>query len=228
MDSKEVDKALRRVVRPMLKLAGFSTHRGRTSWRPFDHGLHVVNFQSFNSHLAAGLGCTTFSFSANLGVYYSCIADTPWAQTGAHAWPKEYECQARRSVKKRIRQPELSRPDVWFISEDGDNLEIVVEDARLQIESKGLPWFQEFSDIPTALDAFQFRKETFYKRSISIELLEGSQGSLNRAEIISALALSIGNSSLAKSAWQVVIDNPFYACHPDILETAHNRIAALS
>lgn len=228
MNSKEVDKALRRVVRPMLKSVGFSTHRGRTSWRSFEHGCHVVNFQSFNSYLADGLECTTFSFAVNLGVYYSCIADTPWSKTDSKVVPKEYECQARRCLKKRSRQPELPRPNIWFVREDGSNLEDVVEDARKQIESKAPPWFQEFSDPHMALDAFQHRKDTFYKRSIAIELLGGGLGSLSRAEIVSALALSLDNSKLAKSAWQVVIDNPFYARFPDMLELAQSRIAALS
>lgn len=109
----------------------------RTPWCVLDETKWVVNFQSFNSYLAGGVGCTTYSFSIRLGVYFDFHRPSPDYPT--IEWPKEYEATLRFTANKRLAQP-LFRPfgqgpardrrDVFFVVEDGSNLEEVVDDAR--------------------------------------------------------------------------------------------------
>jgi len=56
MDSKEVNKQIRAVIRPVLKAQGFARFTARDSWRFHDDRIDVVNFQSFNSYLAGTIG----------------------------------------------------------------------------------------------------------------------------------------------------------------------------
>ena len=52
MDSREVNRVLKRVVWDELKGHGFVERTGRTAWRRRERTIDVVNFQSFNAYLA--------------------------------------------------------------------------------------------------------------------------------------------------------------------------------
>lgn len=145
MDSKVITRELRAVVRPMLEDAGFTVFRGRDAWRPLGDQTWVVNFQSFNAHVAEGVGCTTYSFCVRLGLHLADDVRSPRAVDVA--FPKEYESSFRFTGLKRLRQPYFhpwgqakatDRRDVWFVREDGSNLAEVVGDARDVIAASGL------------------------------------------------------------------------------------------
>jgi hypothetical protein len=69
MDSKSVNKEIRQTIWPLLREAGFWRFSSRSAWRHAESRVEVLNFQSFNSYNAGVLGCTTYSFSVNLGVF---------------------------------------------------------------------------------------------------------------------------------------------------------------
>jgi hypothetical protein len=56
MDSKIVSRELWKVVRPLLRDAGWTSFSSRTARRFTQSRIDVVNFQSFNSHLAYARG----------------------------------------------------------------------------------------------------------------------------------------------------------------------------
>jgi len=145
MDSRIVSRELRAVVRPVLKDAGFTVFRGRDAWRSLGDQTWVVDFQSFNSHVAAGVGCTTYSFCVRLGMHLSGDERAPGRADAV--LPKEYESSFRFTGLKRLSQPwfhpwddprPTDRRDVWFVHEDGSNLAEVVRDARDVIATSGL------------------------------------------------------------------------------------------
>lgn len=70
MDSKIVNKEIKKTIKPFLQAVGFTKFSERNAWRYRDEFIEVINFQSFNSYLADGVGCTTYSFAINLGVYF--------------------------------------------------------------------------------------------------------------------------------------------------------------
>lgn len=153
MDSKDVNKQLRTRIRPLLKAAGFTKFTDRNSWLLREESKWIVNFQSFNSYLADGVGCTTFSFGINLGVYFDFHRPSPDAPVVQ--WPKEYEATLRFNALKRLGQPLFNpygrhpgrdRRDVFFVLEDGSNLDEVIDDARGVIEDHGLPTLRLYDD----------------------------------------------------------------------------------
>lgn len=111
MDSRDVTKEIRRVVWPELRRQGFDAFTGRTAWRYVDDSVDVVMFQSFSASLADAVGCTTFSFSVNLGVWVPHDAWEglePARDAAGRLRPAEYQCEPhRRGLSKSLAQP-------WF------------------------------------------------------------------------------------------------------------------
>lgn len=108
VDARDVTRAIRRQVWPVLRTAGFDSFSGRTAWRYVDAAVDVVNFQSFSASIADAVGCTPFSFSVNLGLWLpgdSAPRLKPDAQ--GRPRPQEWQCGHRRRLEKLIPQP-------WF------------------------------------------------------------------------------------------------------------------
>jgi hypothetical protein len=110
MDNRKVTREIRRVVWPALREVGFESFTGRTAWRYTGDDVDVVNFQSYGGMVADSVGCTSFSFQVNLGLWRAVDAFGSPRELDAHGRPrpKEYECEPHRSVLKKS----LSQP--WF------------------------------------------------------------------------------------------------------------------
>jgi hypothetical protein len=111
VDARDVTRELRRVVWPVLREHDFTAFAGRTAWRYVNDAVDVVNFQSFSASIADAVGCTTFSFSVNLGVWLPADAHRelePARDAKGRPRPTEYQCVPhRRRLEKSLAQP-------WF------------------------------------------------------------------------------------------------------------------
>jgi hypothetical protein len=94
-------------------------------------------------------GCTTFSLSLNLGVFFDELAGEVSTRPTK---PKDYECHFRSKLRKRITQANYARNDIWYVEPDGSNLLDVLSDARSVLMSEGMEWFYRISDLDSALD----------------------------------------------------------------------------
>lgn len=152
MDSSVVNKDIKKAIWPQLRDVGFSQFTARTAWRYGSGKIDVVNFQSFNSYLASGIGCTTYSFAVNLGCSFDAIPrlKTVELKNGCFR-PKEWECHFRVHLLKTISQPALERANIWYVDPSGQNLTSVTEDASNAIQKTGLPWFDRFRDAKEVL-----------------------------------------------------------------------------
>ncbi|WP_203813578.1 hypothetical protein, partial [Paractinoplanes tereljensis] len=118
MDSKRVDQAVREHVRPLLRAAGFHSFIGRRAWRRHDNGIDHFVVGSMSRYVADGVGCTTYSFGVEVGVFSPCAEDLVTVK------PKEYQCTFRFVLGKSLRQPFFrpygkegpDRPDVWYVA----------------------------------------------------------------------------------------------------------------
>jgi hypothetical protein len=147
VDGRAVDTAVREIVRPSLKNAGFTKFTGRKAWRFQPATIELVTFRSFTSHIAAGVGCTTFSFAVTAGVWYRCL-------DGDLVKPEDYDLTFSFELGKTLRQPWFSyegsakswdRPDVWYLLPDGSNLVESVRDAAAVLVASGLPLLDRFA-----------------------------------------------------------------------------------
>jgi hypothetical protein len=147
VDGRAVDGAVREIVRPCLKNAGFTKFTGRKAWRFQPATIELITFRSFTSYIAAGVGCTTFSFAVTAGVWYRCL-DMDLVK------PEDYDLTFSFQLGKTLRQPWFSyegsakrwdRPDVWYLLPDGSNLVESVRDAAAVLVASGLPLLDRFA-----------------------------------------------------------------------------------
>lgn len=75
MDSKVINKVINKNIWSFLKEQGFIMFTPRSAWRFNQDTIEIIDFQSFNSCLAEVLGCTTYSFTVNLAIYFTKIPD---------------------------------------------------------------------------------------------------------------------------------------------------------
>jgi hypothetical protein len=160
VDSKVVSRELWRVVRSPLKEAGWNSFTSRTARRFSDSTVDVINFQSFNSYLAAAIGSTTYSFSVRLGCFLCVVPDSIVKIKNGIPMPEEYHCHLRRTLLKKFHQPECPRADVFYIDPSGKYLQLVVEAVRQGIVEEGFDWFRRFSDMREVLRTLLADDET--------------------------------------------------------------------
>ena len=95
MDGKVVGRAIRENVHPLLKEAGFTAFTGRRAWRETPHTIDHVTLRSYNAYNAGVFGCTTYSFTVEVGVFYRCFAP-------ALDRPRDYDCTSAHSCRSRL------------------------------------------------------------------------------------------------------------------------------
>lgn len=208
----------------MLGESDFTRFNQRNAWRANIRAIEVVNFQSFNSHKAASLRCTSYSFALNLGVYYLDVHEVPWRDELPTAWqirperPEEPRSHARLHPTKAIVQSEYPRPNIWSIKDDGSNVSEAVGDAARVIGSVGLPWLAKFREPATALQEFLLPHSLDRKKFVA------AFGTLAAARTGSAIAIAERDFATAIRLWQAVLDKPNYAKMTDVVAEAAKRI----
>lgn len=160
MDSRVVSRELWKVVRPVLKDAGWTSFSSRTARRSSNPRIDVINFQSFNSYLASAIGSTTYSFSVRRGRFFSAIPHSGIKVKDGLLMPEEYQCHLRYTTHKKFPQPECARTDMFYVDPEGKYLPTVVEAVRQGIATEGLSWFQRFSDMQEVLRTLMEDDET--------------------------------------------------------------------
>jgi hypothetical protein len=195
VDGRVVGAAIRQRARPILHEAGFSEFTGRKAWRQSEHTIDHVTFRSFNSHIAAGVGCTTFSFSIEVGVCFRCL-DHELTR------PQDYDLTFRAVLGKNLRQPVFhpygrdeasDRPDVWYVAPDGQDLDRVVDDGVTVLKGQGLPFIIRYADPAQAFGSLLSERGTAAGFSRPGVMMPGNPGSPRWHQV----ALAVGHLILA-------------------------------
>ena len=145
MDSKVVDKALRKTIRPVLKQAGFSRFTARVAWRHGTDAIDVIELRSVGAHDADRLETSSFSFSASLGKFPLYVPPTwpPKVKDGLQQ-PTEPECIFRGAIMPTVSPCRKDRR-VWSVDGDGRNLLWCVRDLEAQLPA-AMRWFDRLND----------------------------------------------------------------------------------
>jgi hypothetical protein len=149
MDSKVINKLIRSEVWPLLRDQGFSKFESRTALRYRGPFINVVSFQSFNAYLAEGIGCTTFSFALNLGVYVIGSAHERFIKRdkGGLLLPREYHCPFRVHLNKRTPVDGFARGDIFYIDPAGYSTAACFREARHLLTEVAPRWFEPLNDL---------------------------------------------------------------------------------
>ena len=216
VDSKVVNAAIRSEIRPVLRDQGFSRFTARTAWRFSVGRVEVVNFQSFNSYNASVIGCTTHSFSVNLGSYLTTVPDF-WRQVKRHGTlllPQEYQCHLRSHLFRSLHQPELPRRDIWYIGSQGQYLSEAVQDVKGAILSRGVAWFHHLRDDAEVLRILKGHAESDDLWGF------GNNPSPMRSLLSGYVGLSVGEHDFAKASLRAAAESPSFSSVRKELEAA--------
>jgi hypothetical protein len=147
VDGKGVGRAIREGVRPLLKEAGFTSFTDRKAWRETEYTIDHVTLRSYSAYNAGVLGCTSYSFTVEVGVFYRTF-DTELVR------PQDFHCTFRAILGKTTRQPFFvtewgpaqDRPEVLYVLPDGTNLSEVIDESRSLLRAQGLPFMDHYND----------------------------------------------------------------------------------
>ena len=249
MDSKAVDRTLREELWPQLKAVGFSRRTGRTAWRDQGPAVQCVSVGSFNAHHADVMGATTYSIAVSLGVFFVEIASRSLMGRFVRdpQRPKEHQCQMRRVLTKGFTQPiDHRRPifgldpraptlgqwqdrsDVWLILPDGSNVTTCVRDAVEQVMAQGIPWLDRLSDPTEAIRCLMEEPNVYGDRGVLLEAYGGAIGSPSRLQQAGALAAATGDVELLRQLVDQMSEQPYWAEHPQELDTLRAELVAAS
>lgn len=162
IDGRTVGKALADRTRVFLRAQGFQKFQGRHAWRLSEFTTDLISFPSMSAYIAEGVGCTTFSFGCNLGVLYRDPSGSD------PEWPRDWHLTIRGAVGKSIaqrmfhpwgRDEPTDRPDIWYVAENGRNLDEVVEDAFVSLRDRGLAFIDRARNTDSAIQMLESEEE---------------------------------------------------------------------
>jgi hypothetical protein len=222
MDSHLVNKEIRRIVWPYLQDAGFTRRTSRSAWRYAPSRVEVLNFQSYNSYNAGVLGCTTYSFSVNLGVYLCEVPPSHPAnrvkESGGHLVPAEYACHLRRRLQRSFVQPECTQRDIWYIDPAGAYITEALQDVRRVLERDAMPWYSRLRDSAEVLRILLEEPEDM-QRIWGF----GRNPSPSRSYLTGYIALSLNRPDLARASLQDAAHSGCFTAVSDALQLALER-----
>jgi hypothetical protein len=188
--NQKVTALIARRVRPLLREYGFTDFTGRRAWFVEDEVISHVTLNAVGSYFAGAVGCTSYSFSVEAGVYYR-VLDRDLLR------PQDYNLTFRLLLGKYRRQALVSpdRPDVWFIAEDGQDLETVVDDAVQAVQAQALPVLDRFRDAQLAFDALLSEDSSDVGYGKLGLMMPGAPGSPHWTEVAQAVGGLISDPS---------------------------------
>jgi hypothetical protein len=201
MDSKVVNREIKKSIWPALKQAGFSRFSQRTAWRHQQDSIDVLDFQSFNSYNAEALGITTFSFCVNLGKYLRYVPPQ-WdvRMKDGIELPREWECLFRGRLHPTF-SAAASDKTIWSVDRAGKNLSWCIQDVVAQV-STALDWFRRLDDRAEVLRILMEQDEEMQRLwgfgRIASPLRSYSAG---------YVWLALGNRDLARAELQAAVDS---------------------
>ena len=108
MDQRELTRALRATLWPMLRDVGFTERTDRVAWRRVPAGIDVVTVQTVGT-AAEAVGCTTFSFSAVVACAPAFLPPPRGpVRSDGRVRPHYWDCELQVELRKSLAQP-------WFV-----------------------------------------------------------------------------------------------------------------
>ena len=201
MDSKVVNREIKRAIWTALRQSEFTQFTQRVAWRHRNDSIDVLDFQSFNSYDAEILGVTTFSFCVNLGKYLLYVPpqwDTK-VKDGLQL-PRESECHFRGRLFPRVSAATTDKT-IWSVDNIGKNLLWCIQDVLGQIPTT-LDWFARLDDRTEVLRILLEQDEDM-QRLCGF----GRNPSPIRSYYAGYVAHSLGQEQVASAKLQEAVDS---------------------
>jgi len=215
MDSKVVNREIKKFIWPALRHAGFATFTSRCAWRHLEDKIDVVEFQSFNKYNADVLDVTTFSFAVRLGTLQLYVPPQwpPKVKDGLQL-PSEAECYFRSSLVCSI-ESKLDDRTIWPIDPAVKNLPWCIQGVLNQMP-QALAWFERLAEKSEVLRILQEDDHTMP------ELWGfGRNPSPIRSYLAGYVALALGQNEIAETRLQEAVDSK---CFVSLFSSVHGAV----
>ena len=159
--SAEVNRALRKILHPALRCAGFTKFKGRCAWHYEDEYIWALQIRAVGNYFSLVTDYPPMSLCGELCIFFPDFPSTdpglpdskpPIDKDGLYI-PKPQHCHIRYSLEVGLDQqadrevihskPERDRDDVWYVRKDGSNINAVVEDIRRSVVEWGIQMLQQ-------------------------------------------------------------------------------------
>jgi hypothetical protein len=200
-----VGRVIQQRLWPVLREHGFDEFTSRRAWRHRTETVDVVNVRALGAYLGRLFEVTPHSFVVDLGIRLLYIPS--WyeeAEVDTDNRPDETECELRWALHKRVPQPQVADAGVWFVGEDGDNLDAAIEDARDSIVAVALPWFERFRSIDAVWDVLNDGGQADPRDELSVVSI-GNDPSPTRHYLRACVALRRGDRARALSEFDLLL-----------------------
>ena len=217
MDSKAVNREIKKTIWPLLKAAGFTIFTTRSAWRQNSETIDVLTFYSFNKYNSDVLGVETFSFTVSIGKYLKYVPATwPPPTKGGVLLPSEPECSFRGSILPKVHGAPR-QDNIWSITKDGENLLQCIQDVQTQIPD-ALNWFERLEHRTQVLEILE------HDPAKSQRLWGfGTPTSPVRSYLLGYVSLSLGRIESARQHFQKAVASNSFVNFFSSVEGAINR-----
>lgn len=180
VEQRDLSRVLRTHLWPRLSGIGFADRTDRVAWRRHDGHVDVVEIATVGER-ADPIGCTPVSFTAHVASVPAWLMVPHIRLRQGLPAPHYWNTPLRRSLEKSLHQPWFrpftrapgnlpgplalhraglmrvlrrdthDRPDIWYVLDDGSNLDEAALDLLQVIESDGLPQLEAYHDPHTVI-----------------------------------------------------------------------------
>jgi hypothetical protein len=165
--SPEINKVLRKYLRPILTEHGFQTVEPRKAWGWHSPFVWTFGIRAVGGYFSEVTGWPPMSIGAKIGMYYEFIpSDYPIkSDNNGRLLPDVNDSHRTLVLHSTLDQSrylsaldlpaERNRLDVWWIEPDGSNVAEVCENLALAFLDQAESWFKRFSNIPVVFAEIQ-------------------------------------------------------------------------
>lgn len=155
MSTNPINTKLTREIKsrifPILKEYGFGHFSGRKAWKHFDEKVYLFQITGVGSNFSNVTGFPAVSVTTSINIYYINFPGSNTCKKHSKSGlplPSETECYFRFGLDKtdlqetyikNITSPtEKKRRDVWWVSEDGENIDLVIDNITEVLKEHAL------------------------------------------------------------------------------------------
>jgi hypothetical protein len=197
MDSKQVNRELKKEVWPSLRESGFLRSHHLSLWRDHPDRIDIIEFRHFNTYEARRIAITAHSFEIELACHLRYVPEIhpgDVKQRDGLPIPSAAVCRLRAPLERGYRKWLGPERAVWSIDSQGTKLRKAVADAHQQLLGTGMTWFTQF-DSPEKIHRLLANNEEDMRRLWGF----GRPGSPMRCLMLGYTARAAGMKAEASS-----------------------------
>lgn len=150
--SKEINKAIKEIIHPVLIEDGYTVIQPRKAWKHLENKIYLFMISAVGSYFSGVTGFPPMSITASINIFYINFPDGKTFQECdklGRPLPKETECHFRFSLDKNDKQIEYTesihnpieknRSDVWWVDPSGVNIDPVILDLKKTLIEYAFP-----------------------------------------------------------------------------------------